>query len=59
FTSLLGYFGLMDRLIFSLEEYQQKRSSLLAPIDYVPIVQKHEEARTASLTFLREALAER
>ena len=27
--------------------------------DYVPIVQKHEEARTASLTFLREALAER
>ena len=59
FTSLLGYFGLMDRLIFSLEEYQQKRSSLLTPIDYVPIVQKHEEARTASLTFLREALAER
>lgn len=58
FTSLLGYFGLMDRLIFSLEEYQQKRSSLLTPIDYVPIVQKHEEARTASLTFLREALAE-
>ena len=59
FTSLLGYFGLMDRLIFSLEEYQQKRSSLLTPIDYVPIVQKHEEARAASLTFLREALAER
>ena len=59
FTSLLGHFGLMDRLIFSLEEYQQKRSSLLTPIDYVPIVQKHEEARTASLTFLREALAER
>ena len=59
FTSLLGYFGLMDRLIFSLEEYQQKRSSLLAPIDSVPIVQKHEEARTASLTFLREALVER
>ena len=59
FTSLLGYFGLMDRLIFSLEEYQQKRTSLLTPIDYVPIVQKHEEARTASLTFLREALAER
>ena len=59
FTSLLGYFGLMDRLIFSLEEYQQKRSSLLTPIDYVPIVQKHEEARTASLNFLREALAER
>lgn len=59
FTSLLGYFGLMDRLIFSLEEYQQKRTSLLTPIDYVPIVQKHEEARAASLTFLREALAER
>ena len=59
FTSLLGHFGLMDRLIFSLEEYQQKRSSLLTPIDYVPIVQKHEEARTASLNFLREALAER
>ena len=59
FTSLLGYFGLMDRLIFSLEEYQQKRTSLLTPIDYVPIVQKHEEARTASLNFLREALAER
>ena len=59
FTSLLGYFGLMDRLIFSLEEYQQKRSSLLTPINYVPIVQKHEEARAASLTFLREALAER
>ena len=59
FTSLLGHFGLMDRLIFSLEEYQQKRTSLLTPIDYVPIVQKHEEARAASLTFLREALAER
>lgn len=58
FTSLLGYFGLMDRLIFSLEEYQHSRSSLLAPINYTPVAEKHEEARASSLAFLRNALSE-
>lgn len=57
FTSLLGYFGLQDRLVFSMEDYYQKRSSLLAPIDFAPVAEKLAKAQETSLAFLREALS--
>lgn len=57
FTSLLGYFGLQDRLVFSMEDYRQKRSSLLAPIDSAPVAEKLAQAQETSLAFLKEALS--
>ena len=57
FTSLLGYLGLQDRLVFSMEDYRQKRSALLAPIDFAPVAEKLVQAQEASLAFLREALS--
>lgn len=56
-TSLLGYFGLQDRLVFSLEDYRQKRSALLAPIDFAPVAEKLTQAQESSLAFLKEALS--
>lgn len=56
FTSLLGQLGLMNRLVFSVEEYSQNRKTLLAPIDYVPVEKRLCELRKCSLAFLREAL---
>lgn len=56
FTSLLDHFGLRDRLVLSLEDYQQRRASLLAPIDYAPVAGLQAQARESSLAFLREAL---
>lgn len=57
FKSLLGYFGLQDRLVFSMEDYRQKRSSLLAPIDFAPVAEKLAQAQETSLAFLKEALS--
>lgn len=57
FKSLLGYFGLQDRLVFSMEDYRQKRSALLAPIDFAPVAEKLAQAQETSLAFLREALS--
>lgn len=57
FTSLLGYLGLQDRLVFSMEDYYQKRSSLLAPIDFAPVAEKLAQAQETSLAFLKEALS--
>ena len=57
FTSLLGYFGLQDRLVFSMEDYRKKRSALLAPIDFAPVAEKLAQAQESSLAFLKEALS--
>ena len=57
FTSLLGYLGLQDRLVFSMEDYRQKRSALLAPIDFAPVAEKLAQAQETSLAFLKEALS--
>ena len=56
-NSLLGYFGLQDRLVFSMEDYRQKRSALLAPIDFAPVAEKLAKAQESSLAFLKEALS--
>ena len=56
-NSLLGYFGLQDRLVFSMEDYRQKRSALLAPIDFAPVAEKLAQAQESSLAFLKEALS--
>lgn len=57
FVSLLSQLGLMDRLVFSEEEYCQKRSALLAPIDFAPVAEKLAQAQESSLAFLKEALS--
>lgn len=56
-NSLLGYFGLQDRLVFSMEDYRQKRSALLAPIDFAPVAEKLAQAQETSLAFLKDALS--
>ena len=52
FTSLLGSFGLMDRLIFSHEEFERKKTLLLQPIDYEPVNAQRQELIQGSLEFL-------
>lgn len=57
FTTLLGHFGLKDRLVFSLEEYQQRKQELLPSIDYTPVNSRLEELRAVSRQFLIDALS--
>lgn len=56
FTTLLGHFNLMDRLVFSYEEYENRREELLKDIDYEAVNQHLEEMRMVSRQFLCEAL---
>lgn len=57
FTSLLGSFGLQDRMIFDSEEFDRKKLMLLHPVDYESVnAQRHELVR-GSLEYLVEALA--
>lgn len=56
FTSLLGTFGLLDRLIFDCEEFENKKSLLLQPIDYEPVNAKRQELIQDSLVFLKDSL---
>lgn len=56
FVSLLSQLGLMDRLVFSEEEYCQKKGELLASFDYATVEQKLFQAQNVSYSFLRESL---
>lgn len=56
FTSLLGLFGLMDRLIFDGDEFDRKKSQLLQPIDYEPVDAKRQELIQDSLDYLTNSL---
>lgn len=56
FTTLLGHFNLRDHLIFSYEEYANRKEQLLKPIDYAPVNQRLEEMRKLSRQFLNDAL---
>lgn len=51
-TSLLGSFGLMDRLILDSEEFERKKALLLRPIDYVPVDGVRYELAKDSIDFL-------
>lgn len=57
FTSLLAPLGLVDRLVFNLEEYYQRRELLLKPIDYTKVNSLLDTQSTYSLNFLKNALA--
>lgn len=57
FETLLGHFGLRERMVFSYEEYLNRRSSLLSPIDYAPVNARREQLKAASIRWLAEALA--
>lgn len=59
FTSLLGSFGLMDRLVFDHEEFEKKKSQILQPIDYEPVNSKRQELIQGSLEFLAGMISQR
>ncbi len=56
FTSLLGTFGLTDRLIFSKEDFEARKERLLSPIDYAPVIDRHQQLIQDSLSWLKENL---
>lgn len=56
FTSLLGSFDLMDRLIFNHEEFERKKLLLLQPIDYEPVDAKRRTLIQDSLEYLTDSL---
>ena len=56
FLSLLGDFGLMDRLVYGSDDFTARRRQLLAPIDYASVRQRHAALRQHSLTWLKTAL---
>lgn len=56
FTSLLQLFGLEDRLIGSLEEFQLRKEELLTPIDYVSVYARLRICRENAMAFLKQNL---
>lgn len=52
FTSLLGTFGLMDRLIFGHEDFIRKKGLLRQPIDYTIVNNKLHKIRQESVDYL-------
>lgn len=56
FTSLLESFGLQERLVFNIEEFERKKSLLLQPIDYEPVNAKRKELIQGSLEFLTNSI---
>lgn len=57
FSSLFECFGLHDRMVASLAEYEAKKEMLLhQPIDYDRVNQIREEKRTECLALLKSAL---
>ena len=52
FTSLLGTLGLMDRLIFSHEDFIGKEVLLLQPIDYTIVNNKLHKIKQESVDYL-------
>ena len=56
FTSLLGTFGLTDRLVFDFNEFKQKECQLLQPINYKQVDSKKQEFIRESKYFLDDAI---
>lgn len=52
FTSLLGSFGLQDRLIFDREEFDRKKLALLRPVDYTLVDGIKQELIRSGMAFL-------
>lgn len=56
FTSLLGTFGLKDRLVFDLDEYERRKDCLLYPIDYSNMNSQLYEIKQDSIEYLKNHL---
>lgn len=56
FTSLLGTFGLTDRLVFDIKEFRQKESQLLLPINYKQVDCTLQELIRESKGFLNDSI---
>lgn len=57
FVSLLGEFGLSDRLIDGYDAFLIRKEQLLSVTDYAPVQARHEKLREVSLKFLTDALS--
>ena len=57
FKSLLGEFGLNDRLIFNVDNFEEKKNQLMNTPDYESSYRKLKKLRQSSLEFLTDALA--
>lgn len=57
FSSLLDSLDLGNRLVYSLDEFNANRCTLLSPVDYKSINALLDEQRHHSLSFLTNALA--
>lgn len=56
FTSLLGTFGLMDRLVFDINEYDRRKNLLLTPVDFNEVEKEHQLLIQDSFEFLNMSL---
>lgn len=56
FTSILDTFGLIDRLVFDFNEFKQKESQLLLPINYKQVDCRKQELIHRSKDFLEDAI---
>ena len=57
FRTLLGDFGLMNRLVLSFDDFKNKESELISSIDYTEVYIKYEAMRSMSITWLEKHLA--
>ena len=57
FLSLLKDCGLEDRLVFSYDDYIEKKDRMLASIDYEEVYRRLDKLRENSLKFLEDAIS--
>lgn len=56
FASLLGDLDLMNRMVYSQEDFELRFNELMKPIDFVSVNDKLDELRKKSINWLKNAL---
>lgn len=56
FTSLLGDLNLMNRMIYSWEDFESRIDEVMKPIDYISVNDKLDKLRNKSIDWLKNAL---
>lgn len=59
FTSVLNMLGLQEHLVWSREDFLERKDSLLRKVDYGPIIEALESMKKESLGFLLSSLKDR
>lgn len=57
FVSLLEPLGLIDRLVYNIEDFTNRKESLLKSIDYTEVEKKLDQQRKESMVYLQDALS--